>query len=92
MSTIELLAKVEELKELEALIREAEAEAEALKSQIKAEMMRQELDEMCVGRYVIRWTSVTSNRFDSKKFQDAMPEIYMLYVSETKSRRFSIVG
>ena len=92
MSIIEMLSKIEELKELEALIREAEAEAEKLKEEIKAEMTKKKTEEMNVGRYIIRWTSVTSNRFDTKVFQVAMPEIYKMYTRETQSRRFSISG
>lgn len=92
MSSVEIISKIEELKELEALIREAEAEAEKLKEEIKAEMTKKQTDEMNVGRYVVRWTSVVSNRFDSKVFQVAMPDVYNMYVKQTKSRRFSITG
>ena len=37
MSTIEITSKIEALKELEALIEEAKAEAEALRDEIKTE-------------------------------------------------------
>ena len=92
LSVMELLSKVEELKQLEALIREAEAEAERLKEEIKAEMTKQSKEEMIVDRYVIRWTNVVSNRFDSTAFKAVMPDVYRMYVKETKSRRFSITG
>ena len=39
MSTIEITSKIEALKELEALIEEAKAEAEALRDEIKTEML-----------------------------------------------------
>ena len=92
MSTVEMVSKVEQLKELEALIREAEAEVEALKDEIKAEMTKQETEEMNIGRYVVRWTSVISNRLDSKALKNEMKDIYNRYVKQTESRRFSIVG
>lgn len=38
MSTIDMTASIRQLKELEALIKEAQAEAEAIKDQLKAEM------------------------------------------------------
>jgi predicted phage-related endonuclease len=88
----EIISKIEELKELEALIREAEAEVEALKDDIKKELTEQGKEEMTVGRYVVRWTSVVSNRFDSTTFKNEMEELYNRYVKQTKSRRFSIVG
>ena len=92
MSTVEMASKVEQLKELEALIREAEKEVEALKDEIKAEMNKQNTEEMSIGRYVVRWTSVVSNRFDSTAFKKEMAEVYDRYVRQTESRRFSIVG
>ena len=88
----EIISKIEELKELEALIREAEAEVEALKDDIKKELTEQGKEEMTVGRYIVRWTSISTDRFDSTKFKDAMPEVYKMFIKQTKSRRFSIVG
>ena len=62
MSTIEITSKIEALKELEALIEEAKAEAETLRDDIKQEMMARDTEEMEVGQYIIRWTSVLSQR------------------------------
>jgi predicted phage-related endonuclease len=92
MCTAEMTTKIEQLKELEALIREAEKEVEALKDEIKAEMTKQNTEEMNAGRYTVRWTSVVSNRFDSTAFKKEMAELYGRYVKQTESRRFSIVG
>ena len=49
MSTIEITTKIEALKELEALIEEAKAEAEALRDIIKNEMLEQGTEELEVG-------------------------------------------
>ena len=49
----------------EALAEEAKAEAEALRDEIKAEMLERDTEELAAGRYIVRWTSVLSNRFDS---------------------------
>lgn len=89
---MELVSKIEELKELEALIKEAQEEAEALKEEIKKEMTRQNTEKMKVGRYVVHWTVVHTDRFDSKAFQKSHLDIYNMYVKETVSRRFSISG
>ena len=88
----EMTAKIEQLKELEAIIREAEKEVEALKDEIKAEMTKQNTEEMNAGRYTVRWTSVVTDRFDSKALKAEMAELYNRYVKTTESRRFSIVG
>lgn len=92
MHDAEITSKIEQLKELEALIREAEKEVEALKDELKAEMTKQNTEEMNAGRYVVRWTNVMSNRFDSTTLKRVMPEVYNMYTKQTASRRFSIVG
>ena len=69
MSTIEITSKIEELRELEELIEEAKAEAETLRDDIKAEMLNRNTEEMSVGQYIVRWTSVLSNRFDTTGFK-----------------------
>lgn len=91
MSSIELTSKIEELKALTDLIEEAKAEAEALTDSIKAEMLNRDTEELQVGQYIVRWTAVLSNRFDSTAFKKVMPEIYKAYTKQVSSRRFSIV-
>lgn len=90
MSTIEITSKIEALKELESLIEEAKAEAETLRDEIKAEMLNRNTEEMEVGQYIVRWTSVLSNRFDSTAFKKVMPETYKAFTKQVTSRRFSI--
>ena len=90
MSTIEITTKIEELKELESLIEEAKAEAEALRDVIKAEMLARDTEELEAGAYIIRWTSGLSQRFDSTAFKKVMPDIYKAYLKQVSSRRFTI--
>ncbi len=90
MSTIEITSKIEALKELEALIDEAKVEAEALRDEIKAEMLNRNTEEMEAGQYIVRWTSVLSQRFDSTAFKKVMPDVYKAYTKQISSRRFSI--
>ena len=90
MSTIEITSKIEALKELETLIEEAKAEAEALRAEIKAEMVNRSAEEMEAGQYIVRWTSVLSQRFDSTSFKKVMPDVYKSFTKQVASRRFSI--
>ena len=90
MSTIEITSKIEALKELEALIEEAKAEAEALRDEIKAEMLSRGTEEMEAGQYIVRWTPVLSQRFDTTAFKKVMPEVYKAYIKQISSRRFTI--
>lgn len=90
MSTIDIATKIEELKALQELIEEAKAEAEALTDSIKAEMLARDTEELAAGQYIIRWTSVLTQRFDSTAFKKVMPEVYKAYTKQVSSRRFSI--
>ena len=90
MSTIEITGKIEALKDLESLIEEAKAEAEALRDEIKTEMMNRNTEEMEAGQYIVRWTSVLTQRFDTTAFKKVMPEVYKEYTKQVSSRRFSI--
>lgn len=90
MSTTELTQKIEALREWEAVMEEAKIEAEAIRDSIKAEMLMQGTEELEAGTYIIRWTSVLSQRFDTTAFKKVMPEIYKAYTKQVSSRRFSI--
>ena len=90
MSTLELTNKIEALKEWEAVIEEAQAEAEAIRDLIKAEMLKLDTEELTAGQYIVRWTSALSNRFDSTAFKKVMPEVYKAYTKQVTSRRFTI--
>ena len=50
MSTIEITSKIEALKDLESLIEEAKAEAEALRDEIKSEMLNRDTEELEAGK------------------------------------------
>ena len=90
MSKIELLAKIELLNRYEAMMEEIKAEADTIRNSIKAEMEAREVEELEAGQYIIRYTSVLSNRFDSTAFKKVMPELYKAYTKQTASRRFTI--
>ena len=90
MSKNELVAKIEALNEWEAVIEEAKAEAEAIRGSIKAEMMERDTEEMTAGKYIVRWTSVLSNRFDSSAFKKSYADLYKTFTKQVSSRRFSI--
>ena len=90
MSKVELLAKIELLNKYEAMVEEMKAQADTIRNEIKAEMEARELEEMIAGQYIIRYTAVLSNRFDTTAFKKVMPEIYQAYTKQVSSRRFTI--
>ena len=90
MSTNEISTRIENLLELEALIEEAKAELEAMRDEIKQELLSRGVDELEAGQYIVRWTPVLAQRFDSTAFKRVMPEVYKAYTKQVSSRRFTI--
>lgn len=90
MTTNEMLAKIRELKELEAMAKELDTEIESLKDELKAVLVAENADEKVVGTYILRYTLVKSNRFDSTTFKKTYNDLYKQFTKMTTSRRFSI--
>ena len=90
MSTNQITKKIEAILEWEKIMEEAKAEAESLRDEIKQEMMIRNTEELTVGQYIIRWTSVLSQRFDATAFKKVMPDIYKAYLKQVASKRFTI--
>ena len=90
MSTTQIAKKIETLLEWEKIMEEAKAEADSLRDEIKREMTIRNTEELTVGQYIIRWTSVLSQRFDATAFKKVMPDIYKAYTKQIASRRFTI--
>lgn len=90
MNKAELENKVKELKELKVMAEELDAEITAIEDTIKAEMTEQNVNELQVGIFKIRWTPVKSNRFDCKAFQNKYADLYNQFTKVIESKRFSI--
>ena len=88
MSINEIEAKARELRQLQALIEEAQAEAEALKDAIKAAMGDSE--SIQAGEYKITWKAVTSTRIDTTALRKALPDVAERFTRETTTRRFCV--
>ena len=88
MSINELEAKARELRQLQALIEEAQAEAEAIKDAIKAAMGDSE--SIQAGEYKITWKAVTSSRIDTTALKKALPDVAERFTKETTTRRFCV--
>ena len=88
MSTTEITSKIKELRELQALIEETQAEAETIKDTIKAQMG--DCEELRAGEYKITWKPVESSRIDTAALKKAMPQIAEAFTKTTTTRRFCI--
>ena len=90
MSTIEIISKVEALKAKGFDTEEAAAEIENIKDEIKRHMDGLGVEELEAGTYIVRYSTVLSNRFDSTAFKKVMPDVYKAYTKQTTSRRFTV--
>lgn len=88
MSVKEIECKARQLREMQALIEEAQAEAEALKDEIKAAMG--DVEEIRAGEYKITWKAVTSSRLDTAALKKAMPDVAAAFTRQTTTRRFTV--
>lgn len=88
MSINELEAKARDLRQLQALIDEAQAEAEALKDAIKAAMGDREAIQ--AGEYKITWKVVTASRVDTVALRKALPDVAERFTHTTTTRRFCV--
>lgn len=89
MSINELEMKCRELRQLQALIDEAQAEAETIKDAIKTAMGTQEAVQ--AGEYKkITWKPVTTVRLDATALKKALPDVAARFTKETTVRRFSV--
>ena len=88
MSISEIESKVRELRQLQALIEEAQAEAENIKDAIKAHMGDSE--ELRAGEYKVTWKAVTASRVDTTALKKALPEVVAKFTKTTTSRRFCV--
>lgn len=92
MTRVEMENKVMELKEWEALMEEAKDQVEAIKDELKAEMIERETEEIVTDKFVIRWKQIINNRFDSTSFKKQFGELYKSFTKQTTSRRFTVTA
>ena len=88
MSMNEMEGKIRELRQLQNLIEEAQAEAEAIKDSIKAQMG--DAEELRAGEYKVTWKAVTSSRLDTAALKKALPDVASAFTRQTTTRRFCV--
>ena len=88
MSIKEIESKARELRQLLALIEEAQAEAESIKDELKSAMG--DNDTMQAGEYKITYKTVTSSRIDTTALKKALPDVVQAFTKESTTRRFCV--
>ena len=74
--------------QLQALIEEAQTEAETIKDALQAAMGDSE--SIQAGEYRITYKAVTSARFDTTALRKALPDVAERFTRETTTRRFCV--
>ena len=88
MSNIELNTVARNLMEIRAMIKELEAEAEALTDQLKGAMINRGTEVLTGEGWKASWKNVTSSRFDGKAFKADHADLYAAYSKPTTTTRF----
>lgn len=88
MNTKEIESKVKALRELQALIEDAQQEAESIKDDLKTLMG--DATELRVGEYKITYKAVSSCRIDTATLKTALPEIAERFTKTVTARRFCV--
>ena len=78
------------LAELDEQIKALQAQADAIKNEIKADMEADSLDEIDTGNFKVRYKLVESVRLDNKALKSDLPDVYSLYSNVTRCRRFTV--
>lgn len=87
----EMTLKLREYKEFKRMSEEIKNEMLLIEESIKNEMTEQKVDQLTIGEYKIKWTTVVTNRIDSKKLKQDHEELYSAYSKDSISKRFSVV-
>ena len=90
MTTIEITTKAREYREIQAMIKELEAEADALKQTMIREMDARQVDTLDAGEYTIRWNLYETSRLDSTKLKSEHADLYAAYSNKSTATRFQV--
>lgn len=90
MTDRQLKNRIEKLDAIAEQQKALEAQAEAIRNEIKADMQEKGEYEISVFGRIVRWKEVISSRLDSKALKAALPEIYSQYCKPMASRRFTV--
>ena len=90
MSKYEIESLIEAMNNYDDLASKAKAKADAIRDTLKGEMLRLGAEELTAGAYILRYTSVVSNRFDSATFKRLYADLYKDFTKPVSSRRFSV--
>ena len=63
---------------------------DAIRDALKEEMLRLDTEELNAGAYILRYTNIISNRFDTTTFKRLYADLYKDFTKAVSSRRFTV--
>ena len=90
MSIKEMDSKVATLRHLQSTIDQLQAEAEAIRDAIKAEMIDQGAETLTGTDWKASWKVIEGTRFDSKALKAADPATFARFTVTTRTSRFCL--
>ena len=90
MSMDTMNARVSTYFDLMAQIEQLQAEAEAIKDELKGQMMERETEELEGTGWRATWHNTNNSRFDSKRFKTDHADLYDQYTVKSVGTRFTL--
>ncbi|MCQ6275782.1 YqaJ viral recombinase family protein [Bacillus sp. V3B] len=76
------------LEQINKDLKQLETQKKEYENKIKALM--EENEKAVVGDRLITWKSITSNRFDSKRFSEEYPDLHKRFTKQSSYRKFAV--
>ena len=90
MSQNEMMNLIETMNNYDDLAAKVKAKADAIRATIKEQMEHQAVEELICGPYIVRYSTVLSNRFDATTFKRLYADLYKDFTKQVSSRRFTV--
>ena len=90
MSSTEITKAAKDYREIQAMIKELQDEADAIKATITAEMDAKGVDTMRADIFTIKNTAYQTSRLDTTALKQELPDVAARYTKTTESRRFQV--
>ena len=90
MTIVEITGKAKEYREVQAMVKQLEEEAEALKAEMITELEAQGVSTLQADVFTIKWMPYSSSRVDTTALKKELPEIAERYTKITEARRFQV--
>ena len=90
MSKNEIVSLIETMNNYDELASKAKVKADAIRDALKEEMLRLDTEELNAGAYILRYTNIISNRFDTTTFKRLYADLYKDFTKAVSSRRFTV--